>query len=190
MGQEHTSIDADLAAWIAAQHLFFVATAPLAGEGRINCSPKGGQLAVIDPQRVAYQDLTGSGCETIAHLRENGRIVVMLCAFAGPPRIVRLHGRGTVHLQGDAAFAALAAAFPAHAGTRAIIHVDVERVSTSCGFGVPLYQFERPRTDLDTWSERKGEAGMAEYRQRKNQRSIDGLPALVPPGTADGPRAS
>jgi hypothetical protein len=127
---------------------------------------------------VAYVDLTGSGSETIAHLRENGRIVIMLCAFTGPANIVRLHGVGRVVRREDAEFAALAAWFPADRGTRAVIVVDVERVSDSCGFQVPLLEHVGDRDLLTQWSGRKTDAELAAYRATRNAVSVDGLPAL------------
>ncbi len=179
MGKPIEVIDADLAHWIAAQHVFFVGTAPLSADGHVNVSPKGGDaFRVLGPREVAYQDYTGSGAETAAHLRENGRIVVMFCALDGPPKIVRLHGRGSLVLAGDPRYEELAALFPAHAGTRAIVHVTVARVATSCGFGVPTYDFRGPRDTLDRWAAEKGPEKLAAYRAAKNQFSIDGLPAF------------
>lgn len=177
MGTVHADINPALATWIAAQRMFFVGTAPLAADGHINVSPKGGRLRVLDPQRVAYDDVTGSGAEGIAHLRENGRILIMLCAFDGPPRIVRLHGRGRIVLPTDPDWLTLAD--PAHQrpGTRAIIAVAVTRVSSSCGMGVPRYAVIADRDDLDVWASGKGETGLMQYRHSKNQRSIDDLPA-------------
>jgi len=135
-------------------------------------------LRVIDPKTVAYLDLTGSGAETIAHLRENGRIVIMFCAFEGPPTIVRLHGRGEVIPPGHPEFESLAAPFPKNLGTRAVIRVKVSRVSDSCGYAVPLFDYRGPRDVLDKWAEDKGAAKLEEYRRAKNAHSIDGLPAL------------
>ena len=170
------AISPDLAEWIGAQPMFFVATAPSGPEGHVNVSPKGlAALAVLGPTRVAYLDLTGSGIETIAHVRENGRITIMFCAFAGPPRICRLHGVGIVHAVGSPEFAALAPEFPTVPGARAIIEVDVTRVSTSCGFGVPLMDVVGTRDDLIDWAARKGDDGVAEYREKRNAASIDGL---------------
>jgi Pyridoxamine 5'-phosphate oxidase len=169
-------ISTDLAHWISEQPLFFVATAPSGADGHVNLSPKGlAGLAVLGPRRVAYLDLTGSGIETIAHLRENGRITIMLCAFVGPPRICRLHGRGTVHALGSDGFDWLAAEFPAVPGARAIVDVEVTRISTSCGFGVPLMDLVGPRDSLTGWAVRKGDDGLAEYRETRNAQSIDGL---------------
>lgn len=179
MAKTFEKIDAKLADWIAQQRLFFVASAPLAREGHINCSPKGGDsFRVLDDLTVAYQDLTGSGAETIAHLRENGRVVIMFCAFDGPPRIVRLHGTGEAITPDHADFAALAARFPPHLGTRAFIRVRVGRISDSCGYAVPLYDYRGDRDILDKWTETKGPDKIKEYQRTKNTRSLDNLPAL------------
>ena len=179
MGKVHDGITEALRHWIEEQHVFFVATAPLSSDGFVNCSPKGlDSLRVLGPNEVAYADLTGSGAETIAHLRENGRIVLMFCAFAGPPKIVRLHGRGRVVAAGSPDFDHFRAAFPEYLGTRAIIDVTVTRVSDSCGYAVPLYDFRAERNTLTRWSEAKGAEGLHEYRKRRNALSIDGLPAV------------
>ncbi len=226
VGRVADSIDEGLAGWLAAQPVFFVATAPLARDGRVNCSPKGnrGELSVPDASTVAYLDQTGSGVETVAHIRENGRIVVMWAAFEGPPRIVRVHGTGRVVRVDDPEFAALAATFPAMTpsvatgapstatedvqasagygagdpvvrgkrqqgdgatgpcdppvGTRSIIVVHVERVSDSCGYGVPLLTFDDHRATMDQWAERKGRPGIVAYQEQHNATSIDGLPGL------------
>jgi hypothetical protein len=179
MGRTLPEIDDALAAWIHAQRIFFVASAPLAEDGHVNCSPKGGDtFRVLGPREVAYLDYTGSGAETAAHVRENGRLVVMFCAFDGAPRIVRLHGRGSLIGLGHPRYASLAALFPPNPGARAIVHIAVERVSSSCGMGVPLMDFRSARSELDVWAEKKGPAGLAEYRAQKNHRSIDGLPAF------------
>ncbi len=175
MGKEFAEITPQLAAWIRAQPLFFVGTAPLAAAGHINVSPKGlDTLRVLGPQRVAYLDLTGSGAETIAHVRENGRMVLMFCAFAGPPKIVRLHGKAKML----PATSDLRAHFPAHTGARAIIDVEVTRIADSCGYGVPKFGAPEPREALDMWTRKKGAEGLAAYRRQKNARSIDSLPAL------------
>ena len=172
-------LDADLVAWIEAQHVFFVATAPSGDDGHVNLSPKGHDtLRVLDDGTLAYLDLTGSGAETIAHLRQNGRITLMWCAFEGPPRIVRVHGRGDVLVPGDADFEVLAPGFPELPGTRSIIRVVAERVSTSCGYSIPRMGYEAERDTLVRWAERKGPDGIAAYHDEKNRRSIDGLPAL------------
>ena len=180
MGDVFDHITDRLRDFIAAQHMFFVASAPSSAEGRVNLSPKGlDTLRVLDGRTVAYLDFVGSGVETIAHLRENGRIALMFCAFEGPPKIVRLHGRGEAVEPGDARFAALAAHFPPCESARAIIVVHVERASDSCGYGVPLYAYEGERTQLAAWAERKGADGLAQYQREKNAASIDGLPGLA-----------
>jgi hypothetical protein len=172
-------IDDVLSAWLAAQPVFFVATAPLAADGHVNLSPRGLDcFSVLGPLRVAWVDRTGSGAETIAHLRENGRIVLMFCAFSGPPKIVRLHGRGRVCLPGSPEYEDVAARHPVSVGTRAVIVVDVERVSDSCGFGVPLMDLVGERDQLERWAESKGADGVVAYRAEKNVLSLDGLPAL------------
>ena len=166
--------------FIAAQHLFFVASAPSGSDGRVNLSPKGlDSLRVLDPHTVAYLDFVGSGVETIAHLRENGRIVLMFCAFDGPPNIVRLHGRGEVVEPGHARFGELRAHFPPFESARAVILVRVERSSDSCGYGVPRYAYEGERSALPAWAAKKGGEGLAQYQREKNAASIDGLPGLA-----------
>ena len=189
MGKVYERIDEHWRDWIAKQALFFVGTAPLDGDGHVNVSPKGpiGSLRVLDDHTVAYLDVIGSGAETIAHLRENGRIVVMLCAFDGPPKILRLHGRGEVLLAGDPRFDELMAratfAEPAvPEARRAIVLVHVERVADSCGYGVPLLSYEGPRPHMEAWSAKKlralGPEALREYQREKNSESIDGLPAV------------
>jgi hypothetical protein len=170
MGKVFDRIDTKLAAWIQAQRLFFVATAPNAA-GRVNLSPKGPiqTLRIVDEHTVEYDDHIGSGAETIAHLRENGRLVLMLCAFEGAPRIVRLHGRGEVVRADD----------PGD-GVRGIIRLHVERISDSCGYGVPLMEYVGERPQRDLWIDRQGEHGLRDYVREKNAVSIDGLPALDP----------
>jgi hypothetical protein len=189
MAKVYERIDAQLRDWIERQALFFVGTAPIAGEGHINVSPKGpiGSLRILDDHTVAYLDVFGSGAETIAHLRENGRIVVMLCAFEGPPRILRLHGRGEVVMPDEERFGELlgAASFEdpgIEESRRAIVVVAVKRVADSCGYGVPLMSYERARPHLTASAEKKlrvrGPRAFEEYRTGKNAVSIDGLPAL------------
>lgn len=181
MATEHAEITQELTEWIEKQHLFFVATAPLTGDGMVNCSPKGlDSFAILGPHRVAYLDLTGSGAETIAHLRENGRIVIMFCAMEGAPQVVRLHGRGSVIFPDDPTFADLKPAFPDYPGIRAIIQVDVVRVSDSCGYGVPQYAYQGERGTLERWAEKKGPEGIEAYHEKHNQVSLDGLPAVRP----------
>jgi predicted pyridoxine 5'-phosphate oxidase superfamily flavin-nucleotide-binding protein len=179
MGSRYDVIDARMARFLGAQPVFFVATAPLDGAGHVNCSPKGndGSFAVLGERRVGYLDFTGSGIETIAHLRENGRIVVMFCAFGGPPRIVRLHGTGEVVALDDPRFDELASNFTPRVGARAVVVVEVDRITDSCGYGVPLMEFQRHRDNMEHWVETKGgEAGVARYRAEKNALSVDGLP--------------
>ncbi len=177
MGQSYESIDDPTAAFIAAQHLFFVASAPSEG-GHVNLSPKGlDTLRVLGPNRVTYLDLTGSGVETIAHLRENGRITFMFCAFDGPPRIVRVYGTGHVHVLGEPGYDERIDLFPEIPGSRAIIDVDVDRVSDSCGYAVPKMTFAADRDVLNRWAARKSADDLAEYRRFANSESIDGLPA-------------
>jgi hypothetical protein len=163
--------------------MFFVATAASATDGHVNVSPKGmlGCFAVLDEHRVAYLDYTGSGAETIAHLRDNGRITLMFCAFDGPPNVVRLHGRGQVVTTSEDGFGELYATFDVQAahGLRSVIVVDVDRVSDSCGFAVPLMNYVGDRALLTQWSQRKTEAELSAYRAAKNATSIDGLPALA-----------
>ncbi len=191
MGRVYENIDERLREWIAGQSLFFVGSAPGGVEGHVNVSPKGpiGTLRVLDEHTVAYLDVVGSGAETIAHLRENGRIVIMLCAFEGPPRILRLHGRGEVVLPDDERFEALRAraAFvePAVAQVRrAIVLVQVTRVADSCGYGVPLMHEQGSRPHSDAWAAKKlrvgGPDALTRYQEERNRVSLDGLPALDP----------
>jgi predicted pyridoxine 5'-phosphate oxidase superfamily flavin-nucleotide-binding protein len=192
MAKVFERLDEHLREWIARQRLFFVATAPLAGDGRVNCSPKGpmGTFRVLDDHTVAYLDMVGSGAETVAHLRENGRIVVMFCAFEGPPRILRLHGRGEVIPADDPRFADLferadfEAAHEIEAARRAVIVVEVERIADACGYGVPRMAYEGEREHAEAWAAKKlrvgGEGAIDEYMAEKNGASIDGLPAFDP----------
>lgn len=176
MGKTFEIIGPDLREWIAAQPVFFVATAPLSPDGRINCSPKGGDtFRVVDETSVAYLDLTGSGIETVAHLQENGRIVILFCAFSGPPKIVRLHGHGSVVYPDNPDFEDLLARFSTYPGARAIIRITVSRISDSCGFAVPLMDYREDRRVLDAWATKTGVEGLADYRRTANASSIDGL---------------
>lgn len=160
--------------------MWFTATAPLAGDGRVDVSPRGGDsFSVLGPHRVGWVDFTGSGVETIAHLRENGRICVTFTSFDQRPRIVRLHGQGQVHLPGTAAFEEVVGLHPSNPGTRAVITVDVERVSDSCGWGVPVMDVRTGERDLIRGhAEKKGPGGVAAYRVQENTSSVDGLPGL------------
>ncbi|MFN2496193.1 MAG: pyridoxamine 5'-phosphate oxidase family protein [Pseudonocardiaceae bacterium] len=193
MGKLYEAIDSRLASWIEAQPVFFVATAPLVADGLVNVSPKGirGTFRVLDEHTFSYVDLTGSGIETVAHLRENGRICVMFCAFEGPPKIVRLHGTGSVVLCGepdfDSAVEPFAAAIAVGArepAARAVVRVDVHRISDACGRGVPLMGLRAERDLLDSWSANRGPDGLVRYRRERNAVSLDGLPGLASPDTA------
>jgi hypothetical protein len=189
MGKQHAAIDAKLEQWIGRQQLFFVATAPERG-GHVNVSPKGpiASLRVLDPRTVAYLDQVGSGIETVAHLRQNGRICLMLCAFQGPPRIVRLHGRGEVLAPPGDEFTDLAARFDISAipaadrATRSVVKVNVDRIADSCGYGVPLMDYRGQRPQSQAWVESKiakgGERAMADYMASHNAESIDGLTGI------------
>jgi hypothetical protein len=177
MATIYESISDDHRAFIEAQQMFFVASAPLTPEGHVNLSPKGLDcLRVLTPNRVAYLDLTGSGNETSAHLRENGRITLMFCAFAGPPKILRLYGRGETVLPGDAQWDELRPLFSDYPGARQIITAAISRVQTSCGFAVPTYEYVGQRDTLIRWAQAKGDAGVAAYHAEKNAWSMDGLP--------------
>lgn len=177
MAKTFERITSELRAFILKQPLFFVATAPLAATGRVNLSPKGMDVfRVLSPLQVAYLDLTGSGNETSAHLIENGRITLMFCAFDNPPSILRLYGEGRTVLPGTTEWDQLRPQFPDLAGARQLIVADVDRVQTSCGFGVPLMEYVGQRDTLIRWAEVKGPEKLAEYRQQKNSYSIDGLP--------------
>lgn len=182
MGKIYDVIDRPLSEFIQRQEIFFVATAPASLGGFINMSPKGlDSLRIVDERTVVYVDLVGSGIETVAHLKENGRIVLMFCAFEGPPKIVRLHGRGDVIEPDHTEFESLRTLFPEYTGLRSIIRVRCTRISDSCGFGVPFYEFQEQRPQLSDWAERKGAEKLAEYQRQKNARSIDGLPGLNAP---------
>jgi hypothetical protein len=177
MDKIHDAIDDTLEELIAAQPMFFVASAPLSASGHVNVSPKGlDTFCVLGPREVAYLDLTGSGVETIAHVKENGRLVIMFCAFEGKPKIVRLHGRAAVLERGTEAFDALLPRFTPQRGARSIIRLDVERIAESCGYGVPLLDYRDDRTQLNAWTERKGD--LSAYRRERNRESIDGLPGV------------
>ena len=180
MGKLFEAIDDTLQRWIEAQPMWFVATAPLAAEGSVNVSPRGGDsFSVLGPHRVGWVDFTGSGVETIAHLRENGRTCVMFTSFDQRPRIVRLHGQGQVHLPGTTVFEEVVALHPPHPSTRAVITVHVERVSDSCGWGVPVMDVRTGERDLIRgYAEKKGPQGMDTYRAQENSNSIDGLLGL------------
>ncbi|MFE6234429.1 pyridoxamine 5'-phosphate oxidase family protein [Cellulosimicrobium sp. NPDC057862] len=196
MATVHAEITDRLASFVLAQPVFFVGTAPLAADGHVNVSPKGmaGTFVVLDPHRVAYLDYTGSSAEVPAHLRENGRVVLMFCAFSGPPNIVRLHGTGRYVEAGTPEFDALRGYFAKAetAGQRGVVVVDVTRVSDSCGFSVPHLELVEDRDLLDRWADRKTPDQLDAYRITKNSTSIDGLPAIGEPGepASTSPRSS
>src|SRR3954470_19929841 len=170
MGQLSAEIDTALQAFIARQHVFFVATAPLAADSHVNVSPKGlDTFRVLGPTEIAYLDLVGSGVETVAHLRENGRITLLFCAFDGRPRILRLYGRGRAVEPHDGGGGRLAAAFPNYPGARSVVLVEIERIADSCGYGVPLFQYAGDRGQLTAWADRKGAEGLDRYKAEKNR---------------------
>jgi hypothetical protein len=180
MAKVHTEITSALQEFIAEQHIFFVSSAPLSGDDLINLSPKGLDcFRVLSPHQVAYMDLIGSGNETSAHLLENGRITFMFCAFAGPPNILRLYGRGHTVLPGQPEWEALSQHFILYPSTRHLIVADITRVQTSCGFGVPKYEYQEERDQHFKWMESKGKDGLAAYQEANNMRSIDGLPTAL-----------
>ena len=179
MGKVYDEIDRGLQEFIGRQHVFFVGTAPTSPEGHLNVSPKGlDTFRILGPRSVAYLDLTGSGIETVAHLRENGRITIMFCAFEGRPLILRLHGRGRVVEPSDVEWEGLIAQFPEYPGVRSVIVMDVERIADSCGYAVPRYEYQGERSQLLAWSDRKGPEGLEGYKEQKNRASIDGLAGL------------
>ena len=179
MGKIYDELDERLIEFIEAQQIFFVASAPAGPEGHVNLSPKGlDALRVLDGHTVAYQDLAGSGAETIAHVRQNGRLTIMFCAFAGPPRILRLYGRGEVLESAHADFGELAGRFLERSNTRSIIRLEVTLIADSCGMGVPLFDYLEERDQLPRWAERKGPDGITAFMQKHNASSIDGLPTL------------
>ncbi|HVF18702.1 MAG TPA: pyridoxamine 5'-phosphate oxidase family protein [Mycobacteriales bacterium] len=179
MGRLFDGIDAALAEWLSAQPLWFVGTAPLAPDGHVNVSPRGHDaFSVLGPQRVAWVDYTGSGIETVAHLRENGRVCLTFCSYDARPRIVRLHGTGSVHLPATPVYDEVVALHPPHPSTRAVIEVAVTRISDSCGYGVPVMDLVGERDLLRLGAEKRGPDGLADYRAKNNALSIDGLPGL------------
>jgi hypothetical protein len=166
--------------FIEKQRMFFVASAPLSAEGHVNLSPKGMDcFRVLSPNRVAYMDIIGSGNETSAHILENGRITFMFCAYEGPPIILRLYGKGYAVLTGDSDWEELSSHFKLVMATRQIITADIDMVQTSCGFGVPYYEYVGERDHAEKWAVNKGEAGLETYKQEKNLKSIDGLPTAL-----------
>lgn len=174
MAKFYTRLNPELSAFISAQHLFFTASAT--ASGRINLSPKGlDSLRILNDTQVAYLDLTGSGAETAAHLLADGRLTLMFCSLTGAPLILRLYGQGHVLRPGGDQWNKYYPHFPALPGARQIVLLDIASVQTSCGFGVPLYEFQSERDELLHWAEKKGLNGLRDYREQKNRRSIDGL---------------
>jgi hypothetical protein len=179
MSKIYERIDQKLADFIERQHLFFVGTAPDAPEDHLNVSPKGlDTFRILGPNSVAYLDLTGSGIETVAHLRQNGRITIMFCAFEGKPLILRLYGKGHIVEPCDPEWEELMTRFPAYPGVRSVIVVEVERIADSCGFAVPYYEYKGERTQWLDYAHTKGPSAMEDYKARKNRLSIDGLAGL------------
>lgn len=179
MGRVYERLDEQAVEFIQAQKMFFVATAPAGDDGLINLSPKGlDTFRIIDDRTVAYLDLVGSGIETVAHLRQNGRITLMFCAFEGAPNIARLYGRGEAIEPGEADWDALRSLFPEMPGVRSVIRVHVERGSDACGFAVPCYRYEEDRSTLLDWAQKKGSEAVEAYKDEKNRESLDGLPGL------------
>jgi hypothetical protein len=177
MAKQYQEITPEIRGWLSEQRLFFVATAPSSLTGLVNCSPKGmDTFRVLAPKEVGYVDLTGSGIETAAHLRENGRIVIMFCALSGPPKIVRFHGIGSYCVPGSPEFTEVSDRFTLLPGTRGIVRCQVSRISESCGFSIPRYEFEEERDTLLRWAESKGATEIVKYHESKNATSIDGLP--------------
>lgn len=180
MGKIRTEIDDEIRRFIEAQKVFFVASAPLDVQGHINLSPKGlDTFRILAPAKVAYLDFNGSGVETIAHLKENGKITLMFCAFQGPPDIVRLYGHGRAIEPQGPEFAALLSSFPPFENVRSIVAIELTRVVDSCGYGVPLFEYAGERTQLQAWARKQGAEGLKAYRARKNRQSIDGLPGIT-----------
>ena len=180
MGKTHEFIAPQHKEFIEKQHLFFVSTAPLNANGHINLSPKGlDSFRVLSPNRVGYMDIIGSGNETSAHILENGRITFMFCAFDGPPNILRLYGNGYAVLPSDPHWPEFSAHFTILPSTRQIIVADIFHVQTSCGFGVPFYEYAGERDHSFKWAESKGAEGLENYKKEKNMISIDGLPTAM-----------
>jgi hypothetical protein len=180
VGRELPTLTPELTEFLEAQPVFFVATAPESTDHHVNVSPKGlDSFRVLDDHTVGYVDLHGSGIETVAHVRENGRITFMFCAFSGRPNIIRLQGRGTVIPADTPEAAPYLERLPSPPAARSVIVVDVTRISSSCGFGVPLMDYVGERTELTDWAAKHGEDGLAEYREKKNATAISGLPGWV-----------
>ncbi|MEO1131131.1 MAG: pyridoxamine 5'-phosphate oxidase family protein [Cyanobacteria bacterium J06639_1] len=175
MAKFYESLTEPLQAFIAKQHLFFTGTAPR--DGRVNVSPKGmDTFRCLSAREVAYLDLTGSGNETSAHIEENGRLTLMFCSFVGKPMILRMYGRGRIIRSHEADWEAYSTHFELLPGARQIVTLAIDSVQTSCGYGVPLYDYAGDRSELVNWAEKKGDLGLEEYQKKKNRVSIDGLP--------------
>ena len=184
MGKGYEQLDQALVRFIERQHVFFVGTAPDSPDGRLNISPKGlDTFRILGPRAVAYLDLTGSGIETVAHLRQNGRVTIMFCAFEGRPLILRLYGRGRVVEPGDPEWDDLIARFPGYPGARSVVVVALERIADSCGFAVPLYEYRGERSQLLDYAQKKGTEGLERYKAQKNRASIDGIAGLRSAGS-------
>lgn len=182
MGKLYEALTPQQIEFIRAQKLFFVGTAPLSADGHVNISPKGmDSFAVLDPTAVAYLDVTGSGVETIAHIKENGRLVIMFCAFEGSPLILRLHGTARVVEAADPAFSELRPHFGELPGVRSIIRLEVDRIADSCGWNVPLYDYAGTRDYYQNFADKLGPQGMRAGQLAANMESIDGLPGLTEP---------
>ncbi len=182
MAKLYEELDANLQSFIEAQKMFFVATAASSADGFINCSPKGlDTLRILDPKTVAYLDFTGSGIETVAHLKDNGRFVLMFCSFSERPLILRLHGTGTVVEKDDPEFEELLPLFPDMPGVRAVIKMDVTRIADSCGWGVPMYDFKGERDTYFKFVQQIGDQGLRDAQSESNLHSLDGLPGLKQP---------
>lgn len=182
MATVYEQLDDTLIAFIKRQKLFFVATAPSSTEGSVNVSPKGyDSLAILDPKTIAYVDLGGSGIETHAHVRENGRITLMFCAFEGAPSILRIYGDGRTVTFGEPGFAEKMSLFPSFERARGVVTVRIRRIADSCGWGVPVFEYKGERDQLRRWVDHRPHKEWAERRYESNARSIDGLPGLVRP---------
>jgi len=182
MANLHDTIDERVSAFIQAQKIFFVATAPSSGDGHVNMSPKGyDSFRILGPKKVAYLDLGGSGIETVAHVRENGRITFMFCAFDGKPNILRLYGKGEATCFDEPGFDEKLALFPEFPRARAVVTADISRIQDSCGWGVPFYDFKGERDQLLRANAHRSDEDWRERRYDSNSQSIDGLPGLIIP---------
>lgn len=178
MGKFYQHLEPDLQTFIARQHLFFTGTAPHAG--RVNISPKGmDTLRIVDERTVMYVDLTGSGNETAAHISQNGRLTLMFCSFDEQPLVLRIYGRGEIIARNNPEWVSLISQFPPLPGVRQIVRLRIESLQTSCGYGVPLYNYAGERETLRRWAEKKGEEGLRTYQSERNSISIDGLPTGI-----------